>query len=126
MSAGAGELGELLRASLAHPAVAAQAVRTEATANQFDAANLVAETTWYEGERFVGVLSPSTLAAPPLARDVSRYAVAYQLPVDFAGAIAAARWAGVTGPSRQVPEPSSLLLVGAGLVASAWRRRRQS
>ncbi len=98
-SAGAGELGDLLRSSLAHPAVAARSAAKEAAAHQLDAArrrtlgaaSLVAEAARYEGERFVGVLSPAALAAMPFSRDVSRYGVAYQLPVDLAGAIAAAR-----------------------------------
>jgi outer membrane protein TolC len=98
-SAGAGELGDLLRSSLAHPIVAARAAAKDAAVHQLDAArrrtlgaaSLVAEATRYEGERFVGVLSPAALTAMPFSRDVSRYGVAYQLPVDLAGAIAAAR-----------------------------------
>lgn len=98
-AANAGELGELLRASLAHPAVAARAASKEAAAHQLEAArrrslgaaSLMAESARYEGERFVGVLSPAALAAMPFSRDLARYGVAYQLPVDLAGAIAAAR-----------------------------------
>lgn len=104
-SAAAGELGELLRASLAHPAVAARAAAREAAAHQLDAArrrslgaaSLVAEAARYEGERFVGVLSPAALGAMPFSRDLSRYGVAYRLPVDLAGAIAAARRAAQSG-----------------------------
>lgn len=95
----AGELADLLRGTLTHPALAARTEQTQAARHELDAATsryfgsggLTAETSRYEDQRFVGVLTPSALANPPFARNVSRYGGYYSLPIDLFGAIAASR-----------------------------------
>lgn len=95
----ASELGDLLRAALEHPLVQARSLETQAARDDLSAANrrylgsggISAESTRYEGQRFVGVLSPATFADPPFARTVSRYGVSYSVPIDVFGVIAASR-----------------------------------
>lgn len=95
----AGELGELLRATLDHPSVEARAEETRAARDSLHAAtgryfgdgNLNAAFARYEDERFIGVLSPSTFAVPPFDRSSSRYGITYSVPIDLFGAISAAR-----------------------------------
>lgn len=97
--ASASELGDLLRATLEHPAVQARSFETQAARDDLSAVNrrylgsggISAESARYEGRRFAGVLSPATFANPPFARTVSRYGVSYSVPIDLFGAIAASR-----------------------------------
>jgi outer membrane protein TolC len=95
----AGELGDLLRATLEHPAVSATELEAAAARDNLQAERMrfagagsaFADGSRYEGERFVGVLTPSALAAPPFAREVRRHGASYGLPIDLAGAIRASR-----------------------------------
>ncbi len=97
--AAAGELGDVLRAALAHPAVEARQRQVEgaegdlsaATAQYFGHGSLIADRTRYEGQRVVGIYVPGQ-AAPLLKDDaIVRYGVSYALPVDVFGVIAASR-----------------------------------
>jgi len=97
--AAAGELAELLRASLEHPAVSAaryagdarQRELAAATGRYFGSGALFADATRYDDERFLGVLTPDAFAYPPFAQDVNRYGAAFGIPLDIAGAIRASR-----------------------------------
>lgn len=97
-----GELADVLRETRDHPALAAAASRVEAAEDSLSAARrrslgaggVLVEGARYEDQRFVGVLSPQALARPPFARDLMTYGVAYSVPIDWAGVIAAARRAG--------------------------------
>lgn len=98
-TASASELGDLLRATLDHPAVQARSLDTQAARQELSAANrrylgsggIGAESIRYEDQRFAGVLSPATFANPPFARTLSRYGVSYSVPIDLFGVIAASR-----------------------------------
>lgn len=118
-SAGASELGELLRSTLAHPSVAARTEEVFAARQDLGAASqrylgsggLSAGIVRYEDQRFIGPLSPTTLAAPPFDRTSTRYGVTYSVPVDLFGAIAAARQAAQsTLESAQLAERQQTLL----------------
>lgn len=95
----AGELGEMLRASLTHPSVSASRLQVEAARDLLSAEHgrywgtggASVTTSRYEDQRFVGVFSPTTLTNLPFDRDITTYAVFYRLPIDLAGAIAAAK-----------------------------------
>ncbi len=95
----AGELADLLRASLDHPGVTASQRETAAAEQElraargryFGAGGLSAQTARFEDPRFVGVLSPAALADPPFSRDLTTYAAFYRIPIDLAGAIKAGR-----------------------------------
>jgi len=95
----ASELGDLLRATLEHPAVQARSLDTQAARDDMSAANRLylggggfsAESSRYEDRRFAGVLSPATFANPPFARTISRYGVSYSIPIDLFGVITASR-----------------------------------
>lgn len=98
-SAYTGPLNDVLRAALEHPSVMARnqqvdAARTDvsaATAQYLGRGNLIAEQTHYEGERVVGVYVQGQ--TDPLLKDdqITRYGVAYSLPVDIFGVISATR-----------------------------------
>lgn len=98
-AAAAGELGELLQATLDHPAVTASRLEADAAhdalgaerSRLLGAGSMFVDGSRYEDERFVGVLTPSSLAAPPFAREVRRYGASYGIPVDLAGALGASR-----------------------------------
>lgn len=100
-SATASELSELLQQTLQHPAIAAQQEQTTGARLQLDAVTLRylgsgsagADAARYEDQRFLGVLSPQSLANPPFAREQFRYGATYQLPIDLFGVIAAGRQA---------------------------------
>lgn len=99
-----GELADVLRETRDHPALAAAASRVDAAEDALSAARrrslgsggVLIEGARYEDQRFVGVLSPQALARPPFARDLMTYGVAYSVPIDWAGVIAAARRAGAS------------------------------
>lgn len=125
--AAAGELGELLRATLDHPAIGAARLRSEAARASLSAERsrflgagaAFADTTRYEDQRFFGVLSPEAFAAPPFARDVSRYGIAYSVPVDLAGALRASRAAAAHGlAAAQLAERQTTLLKLADTVSA--------
>ncbi|MDY6957275.1 MAG: TolC family protein [Pseudomonadota bacterium] len=98
----AGELAAVLRETQTHPALAAASSRVVAAEAQVSAetrrylgsGGVMAEAARYEDQRFVGVLSPQAFARPPFARDLMTYGVSYSVPVDWTGAIGAARQAG--------------------------------
>jgi outer membrane protein TolC len=95
----AGELGDVLRAALDHPAVEARKRQVEgaegdlsaATTQYFGRGSLVADRTRYEGQRVVGIYVPGQ-TAPLFKNDaIIRYGVSYALPVDVFGVITASR-----------------------------------
>jgi outer membrane protein TolC len=100
-AASASEIEDLLRATLDHPSVNARTEESRAaeqelaavTRRYFGRGGLNAEAARYEDQRFIGVLSPTTLADPPFDRSAFRYGIAYSVPIDLFGAIAAARQA---------------------------------
>jgi outer membrane protein TolC len=118
-SAGASELAGLLRETLDHPAVAARNEETSAARQELAAAGrrylgnggLSAGIVRYEDERFIGALSPATLAAPPFDRTSTRYGITYSVPIDLFGAIGAARAAAQSSlESAQLAERQQTLL----------------
>jgi outer membrane protein TolC len=118
-SAGASDLGDLLRATLEHPSVAARTEETIAARQELSAASrrylgsgaLNAGVVRYEDQRFIGALSPTTLAAPPFDRTSTRYGISYSVPLDLFGAISAARQAAQSSlESAQLVERQQALL----------------
>lgn len=99
LSSSAGELGDLLQATLQHPQLRAAANQAEAAQAQKDAAtgryfgSAVLSTGWhhYEGRRVVGVFAPGMPTAPPTSERIAQSGVNYGLPVDLFGVIAASR-----------------------------------
>lgn len=95
----AGELGDLLQAALQHPqaraaasqAEAARAQKDAATGRYFGSAALSAGWHNYEGQRVVGVYTPGTPGAPLISDRIGQAGLAYSLPVDLFGVIAANR-----------------------------------
>lgn len=95
----AGELGNLLLATLQHPQIQAAGMQKEAAQAQQDAATgryLGAATLsggWhrYEGQRVVGVFVPGAPGLPLVAERITQTGVNYNLPVDLFGVIAAGR-----------------------------------
>ncbi len=115
----ASEIGDALRAALDHPSVNARAEESQAAQEELSAANrrylgsggLTAEVARYEDLRFIGVLSPTTLAAPPFDRNASRYGIAYSVPIDVFGTIGAARQAAQSNlEAAQLSERQQLLM----------------
>ena len=95
----AGELGDLLQSALSHPqaraaasqAEAARAQKDAATGRYFGSAALSAGWHNYEGQRVVGVYTPGTPGAPLISDRIGQAGLAYSLPVDLFGVIAANR-----------------------------------
>lgn len=126
--ASAGELADRLRATLAHPGIAAAGARIESARMRLDAAGqdsfgkgqMFMDRVRYEDQRFVGVLTPTALASPPFAREVSRYGLAYELPVDLRGALAASRRAARGELSLAQLGERQTILLRLHEVTSAW------
>jgi outer membrane protein TolC len=99
LSTSGGELGDLLQTTLQHPQVraalsqneAAQAQKEVATGRYFG--NAALSTGWhqYEGHRVVGVFTPGSPITPLIADKISQTGLAYSLPVDVFGVIAASQ-----------------------------------
>lgn len=95
----AGQLGDLLRATLHHPQVraaasqtgAAQAQNDAATGRYFGSAALSAGWHQYEDKRVVGAFVPGAPGLPLAAERIGQAGVSYSLPVDVFGVIAASR-----------------------------------
>lgn len=95
----AGELGDLLQSALSHPqaraaasqAEAARAQKDAATGRYFGSAALSAGWHNYEGQRVVGVYTPGAPGAPLVSDRIGQAGLAYSLPVDLFGVIAANR-----------------------------------
>ncbi len=95
----AGELGDLLQATLQHPQVRAAASQSGAAQAQLDAAGgryfgsaaLSAGWHQYEDRRVVGVFTPTTPGVPLISDNISQTGLTYSLPVDVFGVIAANR-----------------------------------
>ncbi len=95
----AGELGDLLQATLQHPQVRAAASQSGAAQAQMDAAGgryfgsaaLSAGWHQYEDRRVVGVFTPTTPGVPLISDNISQTGLTYSLPVDVFGVIAANR-----------------------------------
>jgi outer membrane protein TolC len=93
----AGELGELLRAALDNPAVAASRSLAEAADSQtkaaqgryFGQATLSYGRHHYDGPRVVGYYAPGTSPPPLLANTVDVAGFSYVLPLDFFGQVSA-------------------------------------
>jgi outer membrane protein TolC len=91
----AGDLGDLLRESLLHPAVLATVSQSQAAQMQEEAAagrywgsaTVAANSRRYESLRTIGNYAPGTLPLPPLADRIGQFGIAYSLPVDVFGAI---------------------------------------
>ncbi|MFZ5660936.1 MAG: TolC family protein [Pseudomonadota bacterium] len=117
--AGAGELRDILEATLTHPQLRARAGEVDAARAEQRAAgsrylgqgSLSAGWQRYEGERVVGVFVPTPNSTVPLAREIGQYGVSYSLPVDVFGVIAAARTraAGDLGAARLLARQEMLL-----------------
>lgn len=98
-TAQAGELGDLLHLALEHPQVqsaaaqagAAQAQKEAAAGRYFGSANVSAGWHEYEGQRVVGVFVPGTPGLPLASDRITQAGVAYSLPVDLFGVIAASQ-----------------------------------
>ena len=99
LGATAGELGDLLQATLQHPQLRAAAHQVEAAQAQKDAAkgryfgSAVVSSGWhrYEDQRVVGVFTPGTTMVPLISERIAQAGVNYSLPVDVFGVIAANR-----------------------------------
>ncbi|MBS4095800.1 MAG: TolC family protein [Sulfuricella sp.] len=97
--AAAGELGDLLQATLQHPQLRAATNQTAAAQAQADAVSgrylgsAVLSSGWhrYEGQRVVGVFTPGTPMVPLISERIVQSGVNYSLPVDLFGVIAASR-----------------------------------
>lgn len=95
----AGELGDLLQATLQHPQVRAAASQSGAAQAQLEAAGgryfgsaaLSAGWHQYEDRRVVGVFTPTTPGIPLISDKSSQTGLTYSLPVDVFGVIAANR-----------------------------------
>ena len=95
----AGDLGDLLRASLEHPRAAARAGDVAAAGDDLKAAearyygqgSLVAGLSRYEHPRVVGMYTPGDPMPADTGRDIARAGVIYSLPVDVFGVVAKAR-----------------------------------
>ena len=95
----AGELGDLLQATLQHPQVRAAASQSGAAQAQLEAAGgryfgsaaLSAGWHQYEDRRVVGVFTPTTPGVPLISDNISQTGLTYSLPVDVFGVIAANR-----------------------------------
>jgi len=99
LSTTAGELGDLLQATLQHPQLRAAAKQTEAAQAQKDAATgryfgsavLSTGLHRYEDQRVVGMFTPGTSMVPLISERIAQTGVSYNLPVDLFGVIAANR-----------------------------------
>ncbi len=95
----AGELGDLLAATLDHPQNLAAGAQKDAAQAQQDAAtgryfgNAALMTGWhrYEGNRIVGAWVPGSPGLPLVSERIAQTGVNYNLPVDLFGVIAASR-----------------------------------
>lgn len=95
----AGELGDLLRASLEHPRAAARSGDVAAAnddlkaagARYFGQGGLVAGLSRYEHPRVVGVYTPGDPMPADTSRDIARAGVVYSLPIDLFGVVTKAR-----------------------------------
>jgi outer membrane protein TolC len=98
-AAQAGELADLLRASLDHPRAAARAGEVAAAGDDLKAAearyygqgSLVAGLSRYEHPRVVGMFTPGDPTPADTSRDIARAGVVYSLPIDLFGVVAKAR-----------------------------------
>jgi outer membrane protein TolC len=136
----ASEMADALRAALDHPSVDARAQESQAAQQELSAADrryfgsggLNAEIARYEDLRFIGVLSPATLAVPPFDRNASRYGIAYSVPIDLFGAIGAARQAARSNlEAAQLSEHQQLLMklhdaTSAYVQLQALRRQQEA
>ena len=94
------ELTDLLRRTLDNPAIAASELQSQAAAEDARAAdlrylgqaNLFAGNNHYDAARVVGIFTPGVTPLPaPVSQDITQYGIAYHLPVDVFGVIAAER-----------------------------------
>lgn len=99
VGAQAGELADLLHASLEHPRAAARAGDVTAAgedlkateARYYGQGSLVAGLTRYEHPRVVGMFTPGDPTPADTSRNIARAGVVYSLPVDVFGVLAKAR-----------------------------------
>ena len=96
-SVSAGELGDMLHATLEHPQIRASARLSDAAQAQVDAASgrylgsATVSSGWhrYEDKRVVGIYTPGTSMVPLVSDSMAQTGVNYSLPVDLFGVIAA-------------------------------------
>ena len=99
VGAQAGDLADLLRASLEHPRAAARTGDVAAAGEDLKAAearyygqgSLVAGLSRYEHPRVVGAYTPGDPMPADTSRDIARAGVVYSLPIDLFGVVAKAR-----------------------------------
>lgn len=99
VSTQAGDLGDLLHASLDHPRAAARAGDVAAAGDDLKAADaryygqgsLVAGLSRYEHPRVVGMFTPGDPTPADTSRSIARAGVIYSLPVDVFGVVSKAR-----------------------------------
>ncbi len=99
VSTQAGDLADLLRASLEHPRAAARAGDVAAAGDDLKAAearyygqgSLVAGLSRYEHPRVVGMFTPGDPTPADTSRDIARAGVIYSLPLDLFGVVAQGR-----------------------------------
>lgn len=99
VSVQAGDLADLLLASLEHPRATARAGDVAAAGDDLKAAearyygqgNLVAGLSRYEHPRVVGMFTPGDPTPADTSRNIARAGVIYSLPVDVFGVVAKAR-----------------------------------
>lgn len=95
----AGDLGDLLHASLDHPraaahagdVVAAGADLKAAEARYYGQGSLLAGLSRFEHARVVGAYTPGDPTPADVSRDIARAGVIYSLPIDVFGVVAKAR-----------------------------------
>ena len=99
VSAQAGDLADLLLASLEHPRAVARAGDVAAAGDDLKAAearyygqgSLVAGLSRFEHPRVVGMFTPGDPTPADTSRNIARAGVVYSLPVDVFGVVAKAR-----------------------------------
>lgn len=95
----AGPLGDVLQATLKHPAIQARQMQSQAagsdlsasTARYFGRGSLLADQTRFDDQHVVGYFFPGQTTPALLDNNITRFGLNYSLPVDLFGVIAAAR-----------------------------------
>lgn len=129
-TAQAGELADLLRASLDHPRAAARAGDVAAAGDDLKAAearyygqgSLVAGLSRYEHPRVVGIFTPGDPTPADTSRDIARVGVIYSLPIDLFGVVAKARERGESNLEAARLNQAQDRLARMHQVAAAWFR----
>ncbi|MGQ9862036.1 MAG: TolC family protein [Thiobacillaceae bacterium] len=129
-TAQAGELADMLRASLDHPRAAARAADVAAAGDDLQAADaryygqgsLVAGLSRYEHPRVVGIFTPGDPTPADTSRDIARAGVVYSLPIDLFGVVAKARERGESNLQAARLSQTQDRLARLHQTAAAWFR----